>query len=300
MYKLIFLLVSHIYSHTPDEIFTGEWDVHAGSNTDHELPIKYSFEFHLNKTSGRTISTIWHSNIVPTGKHEQHQIEPMIAQFEISFDDYEKGSDDFEGKIYYKDHSIDFELKALENEQFSTKINLDFKNIYVSLEISKNKIIEISIGSLNNEENQMAEANFVAYRAQPVKLVEILPMFKGESMGERSQNRESHQEYTLPKEGATFSDYIKHYQSKAIRYYYLYQTQIYTAVFIIVVQIACFMLVSFIQKTCPKGNKQQKNVKNETDEKESKDEDKNAEEEDKNAEEEDKNNEEEEEKKDEE
>lgn len=288
----IFLLILPIYSQTPDEIFTGEWDVHAGSESDHELAIKYSFEFHENKTSGRTISTVWHSNIVSTKDPEYKSIKPMIAQFEISFEDYTKDSDDFEGTIYYGDHSIDFELKSLENERYSTKINLDFQKIYVSLEIIKNKIMEISIGSLGNEENQAVEANLVAYRAQPIKLVQIHPMFKKGFNDERSSSRDSYPEYTLPKNGATFSDYVKYYKSKGIRYFYLHKTQIYTVVFILVVQLIFFTLVGFIQRTCSKGKKQQiaktkeaddqkneNNTNDDTNEEEGKNDDENNEEE---------------------
>ena len=249
----IFLFVLPIFSITPEDIFNGEWDVHAGSDSDHEVSIKYSYEFHLNKTSGRTISTIWHSNIV-SKTVPAPDIEPMIAQFEISF-----------AKNSANDHSINFKLKLLENDQYDTKIDVDFLNLYVSLHIVKSKTMEISIGPLSNDKNQIAEASFIAYKALPVKLVKILPMFR-EYDDDKISSRNTPQEYVLPKTGATFTDYVQYIKSKCIRYFYLYRLQIYTVLFIIVVQLFAFILIRFIQNVCSRAKGQQNDQNKDDDE----------------------------------
>ena len=241
---------------TPKDIFCGEWDVFVGTSSDHEVAIKYSFEFHANKTNGRTISTIWRSDVVSYNSPES-KLEPMVAQYEIEFPKNNQDSDDFEGIIFYKGHSINILIKTIENDQLTTKIDLEFLKIYVSLEIINNRTIEISIGSLNNAEN---EANFVAFRAQPVKLAQILPMFKDHKRSEKSAESviKKYAEYELPENGSTFSDYARYYLAKGIQLFYRYKIQIYTVIFVIVVQIILFMVIGCIQSLCSKGKNQQK------------------------------------------
>ena len=144
-----------------------EWDVHKGTSIEYQDEILYSFEFHMNKTSDKTIITLWKSN-EETKIDFRRKTDSRFAQFEISYDSDNSGT--FISKSDEKPTSFSFIIDDF--SQYSTNFlyaNFNYHIIFIS-----QKVIEIAISDmLGNDVDQ-----YVAFAVDPIEVVKADPQLE--------------------------------------------------------------------------------------------------------------------------
>ena len=167
-YSMLFVgLINAVLCFDAKNVLVKEWDVHKGTSVEYQGEILYSFEFHLNKSSSKTIITIWKSNEKPT-VNVRGTAGSRVAQFEISYDSDDSGT--FTSKSNEKPTSFSFAEDDFSH--YSTQFlyaNYNYNIIFIS-----QKVIEIAITDiLGNDIDQ-----YVAFLTEPVETTKMDPNFE--------------------------------------------------------------------------------------------------------------------------
>lgn len=262
---LSFLIFLSSCTLTPNDIFKDEWDIHVGTIQSPELTIPYTLEFHLNHTSERTISTLWRNGDVAT-EYLKTIDDPMLAQFEISFDSPTQRSqpnankfavDQFVGTIFISNEEIPFQFKELENGNIESTIQYKAKNLRISIVIYYNETILFTIKPFNSNDDNDNPINFLAIRPQPLNHVDIQRIFK-----EHDEIKKEMQ--TLNTETMNWSSpasVIKFAYLHSKRFYRQYRHFILFGLIIIGIQVFSYLFISCIKRICAKGVKETDDAK---------------------------------------